>query len=366
MKDGLGEEATGRLAEALSHAVPGFSRARFLREARNGLEVLELKQRVDHLIGVMHRHLPDHFVDAVPLLRRAGEAFPPGDPGHPLNGFAAWPLIDYSATHGIDHPDHALPLLADLTHLFSAEFAIRPFIGRYWNQVEVHFQKWVHNPQPAIRRLVSEGSRPRLPWGMRLSAFVNNPAPMFPFLEILKNDPNLVVRRSVANHLNDISKDHPDRVVKLAWSWLPEATEETRWILRHACRSLIKSGHPEVFTLLGFAEKPQFEVVDFRLTPKSMPLGGTLRFVTQLKSTARIPQRLAVDFAIHHVKANGETRPKVFKLREVTLEPGAVLKLEHRHPIRPITTRKYHAGRHAVELLINGRISATAAFDLRV
>lgn len=355
MKDSLGPQAVQQIAAVLARVVPGFSPTQFTREALRDLGSLELKQRVDHLIAVIHAHLPSDFPEAARLLARVSPSGPPDGEAVPLKGFAAWPVIDYVAVHGLEHPDIALDLLADLTGLFTAEFALRPFILQHWKQVEQRLRIWCRSSSPAVRRLVSEGTRPRLPWGIRLPPFVQDPSPTLPFLEQLKDDPDLVVRRSVANHLNDISKDHPETVVALGKRWLEDGSPETRWVVRHACRTLIKAGCPEAFPLLGFTEAPRLEAGAFQLSASTIAMGETLVFSFSLKSLDSRKLKLAVDYAVHHQKANGKQRAKVFKLREVTMAPGSDLVLEKKHAFKAITTRAYHNGEHAIEWLVNGQ-----------
>ena len=205
MKDGLGAEAVDRIQRGLSAALPGFEGAAFSAAALDGLEKLELKKRVRHLIEVLRDFLPSDFSDAAAVLSNLKTHWHRGDPGDPLRGFAAWPLIDYVGVHGLENPEVALPLLRELTPLFSAEFAIRPFLLRHTSVTLSFLQRWALDPDDQVRRLVSEGTRPRLPWGMRLKPFMRDPDPVLDLLEVLKDDPSRYVQRSVANNLNDIS-----------------------------------------------------------------------------------------------------------------------------------------------------------------
>lgn len=357
MKDGLGAAAVGRLAEAFAGILPGFPRERFAAEALDGIERLELKQRVHHLIGVLHRFLPADFPEAADLLVRLR-----GNTG--LRGFTAWPIIDYVGEHGLGHPEKALAALKALTPLFSAEFALRPFLLEHQSLTLQTLETWCGDPDEHVRRLVSEGTRPRLPWGKRLPPFIDNPSPVIRLLEKLKDDPSAYVRRSVANNLNDIAKDHPDRVVALCKNWICGAGPDRQRLVRHALRTLVKSGHPDVFGLLGHTTNPKLELLSMGVTPEKILLGEAIEFRFALQSTSSKPQTVVIDYAIHHVKANGTTRPKVFKFRTLALAPGETVELAKRHAIKPITTRSYHPGRHAVELLVNGEPLGQAKFDL--
>jgi hypothetical protein len=217
-----------------------------------------------------------------------------------------------------------------------------------------------------VRRLASEGSRPRLPWGMVLKPLIEDPSPTLPLLRALQDDPSEYVRRSVANHLNDIAKDHPARVVQWLAEHLPDAPPARQALLRHASRTLIKQGHPGVLQAWGLGTPLRGEVA-FALAPARVALGGALQMDVVLRSTQRRgTQPLVIDYAVHHVKANGSTSPKVFKGWRCELAPGQTLQLSKKHSMKPVTTRRYHAGEHRIELLVNGKPVAEAAFELRL
>jgi 3-methyladenine DNA glycosylase AlkC len=364
MKDGLGRAAVERIAESLARTKPGFPKKAFTDDALEGLDGLELKQRVHHIIGALNRGLPDDFNETAELLIRLKTRWIPADPDDKLGGFAAWPIIDYVGEHGRTHPDKALDVLKELTSLFSAEFAIRPFITEHTVLTMAHLEAWCADPDEHVRRLVSEGTRPRLPWGCRLPQFIADPAPVFALLERLKDDPSDYVRRSVANNLNDISKDHPEAVLSCCRRWQEGAGAQRQWIIRHATRTLVKAGHPDVFGLLGYTEQPKLQFESLDVSPEAIRLGESIEFVAILKSTGTQIQKVVVDYTIHHMKANGQTRPKVFKFRTVEIRPGERIELTRRHAIKAITTRTYYPGRHAVEILINGKTFGQAGFTL--
>jgi 3-methyladenine DNA glycosylase AlkC len=265
---------------------------------------------------------------------------------------------------GLAQPGRALAVLHALTQRFSAEFAIRPFIAAHPALAFATLARWANDPSVHVRRLVSEGSRPRLPWGMRLKALVADPSPTLPLLRALQDDPSAYVRRSVANHLNDIAKDHPALVAAWLEEHLPGAPAERRALLRHASRTLVKQGDARVLAAWGQGGRFRGEAT-LALKPARLVLGGAVQLTLELRSTARSEQALAIDYVVHHVKANGSTSPKVFKGWQLTLAPRATLALEKRHAVRPITTRTYHPGRHRVVVQINGQPAAEAAFTLR-
>jgi len=214
-----------------------------------------------------------------------------------------------------------------------------------------------------VRRLVSEGSRPRLPWGLQLKCLIADPSPTLPLLRALQDDPSAYVRRSVANHLNDIAKDHPAIVVQWLAEYLPGASAERRRLLAHASRTLVKQGHAPALQLWGLGAGLCGRAV-LHVTPKALRIGDALQLRVELHSAAQRAQPLQIDYAVHHVKANGSASPKVFKGWSLTLDPGAALQLAKNHSMRAVTTRRYHPGHHEVDLRINGQVVARDGFKL--
>jgi 3-methyladenine DNA glycosylase AlkC len=227
-------------------------------------------------------------------------------------------------------------------------------------------EHWCRDPDEHVRRLVSEGTRPRLPWGPRLPQFIADPSPVFRLLEKLKDDPGEYVRRSVANNLNDISKDHPEAVIACCRRWQKTPTKERSWVIRHATRTLVKAGHPDIFGLLGYTEDPCIKLLSMNVAPKKVRLGDPLQFSLKLKSESKSIQTVVVDYAVHHIKATGKTNAKVFKFRTLEMAPGETVALAKRHTIKLITTRKYYPGKHAIEILINGKTFGKSGFTLSV
>ncbi len=366
MKDGLGVRAVERIAKILSSIMNGFPAEKFVNDALNGLGQMELKQRVLHLIEILHRYLPVDFTETAEILFRVRENWDEEDEDDPLSGFAAWPLIDYVGVYGLEHPEKSLNLLKHLTSMFSAEFSIRPFFIQNPKLTEKILLKWCRDKDEHVRRLVSEGSRPRLPWGIRLQQYCEEPKSVLNLLERLKSDKSEYVRRSVANNMNDISKDHPDLVLKVCRNWLKEGTEETEWIVRHATRSLVKTGHQGVLRLLGFSVSPKLSLDAFSLSRSRIKMGSKLNFSIELTSMSKKTQRLAIDYAIHHMKANGRLSAKVFKWKVLTLGGNESIEVSKAHPFKEITTRKYYKGKHRVEVLINGKSYGLIDFNLSI
>jgi 3-methyladenine DNA glycosylase AlkC len=282
-----------------------------------------------------------------------------------LAGWAVWPLTEYVARHGQADAPRALQALHAMTQRFTAEWAIRPFILTEPALSFDTLQRWSSDTSPHVRRLVSEGSRPRLPWGMVLKPLVDDPSPTLPLLRRLMDDASPYVRRSVANHLNDIAKDHPYLIEAWLQEHLPSATPARLALLRHASRTLVKKGHAGVLKAFGVGDRFKGEA-SVALSTRRARVGDSLQLALTLGSTARKPQRLAIDYAVHHVKANGDTSPKVFKGWMVELAAGELREFRKQHSLRPITTRVYYPGTHRVEVLVNGAPVAEASFELRV
>ena len=339
--------------------------------AGKGLNALELKERSRQISTALATCLPECFSQAADILVASlgpgtKDSAPTQETGSPgLSGWAIMPMTHYVGVHGISEPDVALPALREMTKRFTAEFDIRCFILEHEAHTLTVLREWITDPDPHVRRLVSEGLRPRLPWAMQLPKYVQDPSPILPFLDALKDDPSEYVRRSVANNLNDIAKDHPNLVGDIASNWLVSASPEREKLIKHACRTLLKQGHSHTLKAFGY-HHPKLHPVDLNIHTPTVPLGGYLDFSIELQSNAKTTQTLMIDFIIHHQKANGKTSPKVFKWKTCTLAPNTSLSASKKHPLKKITTRVYYPGCHYLELLVNGSIVAKATFDLKI
>ncbi len=331
----------------------------FVSDAVDGLEALELKDRIRHIATSLHRHLdPDYEISLDHILRALPEEAEESDESE--NGFFTWPICQFVESYGLDHAEKSISAMHELTKRFSCEFAIRPYIVDDPETVMKLLAEWANDENVHVRRLVSEGTRPRLPWGMRLKLFVEDPEPVIELLELLKDDPSEYVRRSVANSLNDIAKDHPGRIVQLAEMWMRGASTERERLVKHALRSLIKAGHAGALALFGFGE-PHVSV-SFQLSDRVVRLGESIGMQIELHCDA--DQSLLIDYSVHHMKANGKLSPKVFKWTTRQVQAGQTLSLKRRHAMKEVTTRRYYSGLHKIEILINGRSFGTQEFDL--
>lgn len=369
-KNLLGPEAIRRASGHLERAVAGFDGRAFERHALKGLDRLEFKARAQHIADALERQLPADFPKAARAVRGAlaevrGDEAISEVSAHPsgLCGWILWPMGVWVERRGLDHPDAALDLLRELTQRFTAEWALRPFLEHHRERTFAQLESWLSDPSHHVRRLVSEGSRPRLPWGRQLRFLIEDPTPTLGLLERLLDDTSAYVRRSVANHLGDIGKDHPAVLAEFVERHLPGATGDRVALLRHACRVPIKAGDRRILAAFGLAADFQGEAL-LRLSAKRVALGNHIGLDVELRSTARRPQVLEIDYAVWHQGANGLRPPKVFKGWRKTIPPGERLQLEKRHPLVVITTRRYYPGEHRIELRINGRAVAQQTFRL--
>jgi len=372
-KNLINPDTVQAIATQLSRVAPEFPARQFNALALPGLQALELKARAMQLCEALQATLPGDFHSAAGWIEAA--LAPPGSPatgsdgpddGAPgLSGWALWAAGEFVARRGLDHPERALQVLHAITQRFTAEWALRPFVLRHPQLTFATLARWVDDPSEHVRRLVSEGTRPRLPWGLQLKALIDDPSPTLPLLRALQDDASDYVRRSVANHLNDIAKDHPELVASWVHEHLADASSERRALLRHASRTLIKRGHAATLSAWGLG-KPLRGEVSLKVSPTRAKAGGAVQLTVVLKSGARSSQRLAIDYVLHRVVANGGLAPKVFKGWTLELPAGETRTLIKRHSLREVTTRRLYAGRHEIELQVNGRSVARAAFRLSV
>ena len=282
------------------------------------------------------------------------------DTGEPMNdGFTLWPFGDVIATHGADFPDEALDACVALTKRFTAEFAIRPVLAASEDALDV-VASWTSDPNEHVRRLASEGTRPRLPWATRLELPLDK---ILPILTDLRADTSLYVRKSVANHLNDLAKDHPNQIIDLLAGWHTEGVEETQWIVRHALRNHLKNGTPKALAIFGYLP-PKVELSDIVTSPAAVAIGETVDVSFSISSTGAKSQQLMIDMVMGYMKANGKPSPKVFKFRDVELAAGATEDCSTSYDMVVRSTRKLYPGEHSLTVRINGQDLATTTFTL--
>ena len=363
LKDYLDEQLVAQLAQRITVVQPGFASEDFVAETASQLQNRELKARFDWIADQLRAYLPADYPSALTILLRSLDnedgRFAPLE----LSELRLMPIPTFVYRHGLDHPAASLAAMPIITRQASCEGAIRPFIRRYPRATLAKLRQWAKHENEHVRRLVSEGTRPRLPWWAPLREFMADPAPVLALLECLKDDPALYVRRSVANNLNDISKDNPQLVLERLTAWSNGASPERQWLIRHALRTLVKRGDQSALALLGYAPA-EVELRDLTLQPAVLPFGQELAFSFVLRNCGRAAQKLMVDFIMHFRKANGSTAPKVFKLKKLSLPAGEEVCIHKKMAIRPISTRRYYAGRQRLEIQVNGSCLGDADFEL--
>lgn len=379
-KEFFNQATIEHIAKRFCVVAPQFDQAGFIAMASNNLAELELKQRSEQIADSLVAYLPDDVPQAVQsTLAVLGERLDEDDNLNKLEqedgirGFAVMPLCEVITKIGCNeqHFELAMDALKQLTSRFSSEFAIRPFIDQFPQQSFELLLQWTTDDCHHVRRLASEGARPRLPWGMQLKQLVKQPEPLKPILTALKNDDSEYVRRSVANNINDIAKDHPAWVCELCQSWLPDTPESQQSIqqknrvklVRHALRTLFKQGYQPALSLFGYL--PVKLMANIELAETSIQFGTKLLATISIDSDSDRPQDLMVDYVIYHQKANGKLAEKVFKYKKLTLKSKQKFSADLNHHFKPITTRKYYDGLHQIALKINGEVFAVTDFTLQ-
>ncbi len=361
MNELINPAAVASLARVLAGSAPAVP---WLEVAAAGgtLGALNLRGRTDHVSAALLADLAAARAGYAAAARIFRRALPDSD----FTGWALWPVTETAVTLALASPEpgdfeDCLDLLAELTPRMTGEFAIRRLLAADLDRALAVVRTWTAHPDEHVRRLASEGTRPYLPWAVRVPALIARPAATLPILDALYRDPQEYVRRSVANHLNDLARHAPEAVLQAAAGWLTAPDANTDRVVRHGLRTLIKKAHPDALALLGFAPA-EVTVTAPRLDSDTVALPGELAFEFGIVNTGSVPARLAVDYIVHYLKANGARSGKVFKLASVTLAPGESRTFSKRHAFRQMTTRAHHPGLHALELQVNGIRSGHTEF----
>ena len=350
------------LCPVIKKAIPDFGERRFVYAVFDkSWPDLELKQRTRQVTKALGACLPDDYPKAIGHVLNICKLLQ--ERNHTNSKYPFIFLPDYIEQYGLDHFDLSMRAIEESTKLVSAEFAIRPFIKKYPSQTMAMMLKWSTHPHAAVRRLSSEGCRPRLPWGMGLPLLKEDPSPILPILENLKNDPSDSVRRSVANNLNDIAKDHPDIALRIAKKW-KGISPEADWIVRHGCRTLLKRGHEAALGLHGLNPKAKGHVKNLKVTD-TLAIGGTLNFQWQFVSNEKATTVFRLDYIIDYVTRTGGISKKIFKITERTFAPGESIFFERKKSFADCSTRKHYKGHHRLRIMVNGVEMAVTGFYVK-
>ncbi len=350
-----------QLTASIKSVIPSFNQQYFLNQVFDRhWPNKELKQRVRHIAESLNEHLPGNFKQQARLVLKIIEQLKKeGKKG----GFEYMIFPDWIEAHGLQDLETSLNTMEKVTEFISCEFAIRPFLLKYPDEVINRMIALSKHPHPHVRRFSSEGCRPRLPWGQAISSLKKDPTPVLPILENLKSDPSLFVRKSVANHLNDISKDHPDFVIRLVKKWKGK-NPETDWIIRHGCRGLLKKAHTDAYALFDLKNGADCRIEHFSLQQKKIAIGGKLMFSFQLVNTGKKETSLRLEYKVHYRKAGGQSSGKIFQLSEKKFLPGQAYSFKKQQSFQDFTTRKHYPGKHQISLLVNGKEMANEEFML--
>jgi 3-methyladenine DNA glycosylase AlkC len=353
-----------RLGADIARVDATFPVDHFVALATRGLDDFELLDRGRHIAHALATTLPREYPEAIDvLLRSLGPELVSDELiGAGMAPFYYLPHTMFVAERGLEHFDLSMRAQYELTKRFSAESSIRVFIAKDPERAIGYLRRWIDDANPHVRRLVSEGTRLRLPWAPRVAWLDANPERVLELLERLKDDAASVVRRSVANNLNDLGKVHPQLLTRTSAAWLEGASEGRRALVAHAMRSALKRGDADALRLLGFARKASVKVERLRIAPTRVRIGGRVSVSFAVRSVARTSQRLVVDVAVHFVKAGGRTSRKVFRVKRLELPARGVVTLGRQISLAVHTTRVPREGRHRVDVLVNGASQASAYF----
>jgi len=355
-----------RLAADIVRVHPGFPERAFVERASSGLAALELLDRGKHIARALQEHLPEAYPDAIAvLLRSLGPEHATDElVGVGMAPFFYLPHVLFVAERGLDHFELSMQAQYELTKRFSAEACIRAYIAKDPERTFAVLRAWTRDENAHVRRLVSEGTRLRLPWAARVPWLDAHPERVLELLELLKDDVSSLVRRSVANNLNDLGKVRPDLLTRACTAWLEGASSERRALVEHALRSAVKRGDAGALRLLGYGKDASVALENVRFAPLRVAIGGRVSVSFALRSTSGSRQDLLVDLAVHFVKARGHSTPKVFKVKRIVLPPRGWADLRTTISLAVHTTRKPRPGAHAVDILVNGRARRAGSFEV--
>jgi len=353
LKERYNETFVKQLCDEFKSVHPEFAEKKFTQLIFDQeWESKELKTRMEHISQCLYEVLPKNYSDALDIMKPVSMKF---------GGFEPMFFPDYVEKFGKENFDLSLDALLHFTKYSSSEFAVRPLVLEKPDEMMAQMKLWAKHENYHVRRLASEGCRPRLPWAIALPKFKKDPSPILPVLEMLMEDESDYVRRSVANNLNDISKDNPQVVIQIARRWLGK-NQLTDRLIKHGCRTLLKQGNPDVLAMFGFSDPKDIRVEQFKI-PGKVASGGKLTFSFSLYSDNNLGS-LRVEFFIGFMKANGKQNKKVFKISEGLVE-SQVKHIEKNFSFAPISTRKYYSGEHSLGVIVNGVTLAEKTFILQ-
>lgn len=363
VRDIFNPDVVKHLAEAIKKHHKKFDSDGYCDYVIPKLEQYSFQERRELIADGLIKYLPEDFEKSVNILLKAlPDKIAKIEFDSSRIGVICMSL--YVSKNGLDHFDTSMSAFYEMTQRVSSEFDVRPFIDKYTDKAMNILKKWAQDENFHVRRLASECCRPKLPWAMQLKKFVKDPSPILEVLELLKEDPEEFVRRSVANNLNDIAKDHPHITIKTLKKWKSIDNKGTQWIIKHAARTLLKQGHSDALELLGYPTKVNIDVKPIKLSTKKLHFGDTLIIETEITSKSKKKQNLLIDYIVYYMKANGKLSPKVYKITQTEIKPGETIPIVAKRQFKEMTTRKFYPGEHNVALQINGEKYNKIDFEL--
>ncbi|GGF77325.1 DNA alkylation repair protein [Wenyingzhuangia marina] len=361
LKNAYNQKFFNAFLNALEEVKPQLDKAKFLAAIFiSDWEQMELKDRMHHIAKTLYHHLNPDFRIAINEIK----SLIPVLQKHQIpGGFEYLFLPDYVEMFGQNYLVESITSFETITPYVSCEFAVRPFIISHPKYVMAKMLEWSFHPNLHIRRLASEGCRPRLPWAMALPKFKKNPSVILPILENLLNDEMVYVRKSVANNLNDISKDHPETVIAFTLKHIGE-THKTDWTLKHANRNLLKQAEPRIMEAFGFGNTAQIDVQNVKINSNNIRLGDYLHFSFDIINNSKTETLIRLEYAVYYLKQNGNLSKKVFQISQKNYSPYSINKIRRKQHFKPITTRKYHFGIHRITIIANGKEFDYIEFNL--
>lgn len=371
LKNIFNKESISKIGDEIKHVYPEFEKSKFIKKVVKNLEDFELKDRVRHIAKTLHEYLPSNYKKAVKIILGALAIESSKDDiewnrqtGEGIVGLNTWPLNQYIEIYGVNDYKTSMHAMIELTKRFSSEFTVRPFIQKYNQAVFDDLKPLLKHKNPHVRRWISEGTRPLLPWGMKVDSIQANLKRNIPYLLELSDDESKYVRLSVANHLNDISKLDSKLMLKACKKIYKKQTPESTWLVKHATRGLLKAGNQDALILNGYMKNPKFSFSNFRISTKKIKEGDRFELSFDLESKIGKGQKLLIEYIIYYPKKNGKLSPKPFRLKDFDLkgnEKKSIKKVIH---FKKVSTRVHYLGTHLLQIQLNGEIVGELKFEL--
>lgn len=355
LKEMFNEKFFEKLSSELSKVHKKFNKNKFLIEVSHNLSERSLNERMRYTSLQLHRFLPEHFEHTIDIMKEVIPNMP--------RGYTNLLFPDYVGVFGLEYHKTSLEALHYFTKYGSSEFAIREFFKKDFQKTIKQVYKWSEDESHHVRRLASEGSRPRLPWSFKLDEVISNPKHTLPILENLKEDKEVYVQKSVANHLNDISKENAQIFMETIKRW-KGLSKQTDWIIKHGSRTLLKAGDEKVLKLFGTGDSKKVKIEEFKLEKTKIKFGNALNFEFSIHNESQKNNSLRIEFALYFLKSNGTYTKKVFKISEKEISGLTSIRVQKSYSLKPITTRVYYPGEHKISIIVNGKESEIISFEL--